>query len=181
MNRPPNPDDLTALEQATSRLRKNAIDLGSQVDPLREGWRNLGQLLEAARPAPLAVERLTRRVQQRLHVRRAATAQRWRRWSVGAAVAACLLLAITLVTVGQWPQLGISNERAVAPSAQLARLTVRGVMPAAAWDDPLEPAFAAAEQDLHELERQWQSRSNPFDQVRLRLAALEADLRDSPL
>jgi len=181
-------DDLKRLHDRLDRATAAECSLDSVEDTetarLREGWLALGQLLEAAYPAPAEPLELPQPAERKASVRR--------RLAGAAAVAAALLIGVTLVWTlygngvsggaSRPTELAVAGAEPVEPSvagpSQVSPLPVAGELD---WDDPLDDEIALAAQEVVRIQQDWSLLDDPFGPVHRGLDEMEEDLSQSPL
>jgi hypothetical protein len=185
---------LSVLRRATAAELPSDTTLDADTASLREGWLALGQLLESQTAAAL-VPGLDG-ADARCVVERAALRRRRvlvRRWSVSAAVAAAVVLAVFgVVRLGGWagpPANGARQQSVVVIPKQSPRVTPRVTplvgdgQPRAhvAWDDAIDAEIVSTAEQLAQMQQSWRPPAGHSDVLGRRLNELEQELRYGPL
>lgn len=172
------------LERATAAECSSDAFEDAETALLREGWLALGQLLEAAHPAPAGPLELPQAAECKpnVHWRLAGAAAVAAALGVGVAlawklhgdgVAGGALRPNELVVVDVEPvEPSVAGPRQVPPLSSASKL---------AWDDPLDDEIALAAQEVVRIEQDWSSLGDPFGPVYRGLEEMEKDLNQSPL
>ena len=181
-------DDLKKLHDRLQRATSPECSPHSVEDAetalLREGWLALGQLLEAAHPAPAEPLELAQPARRTPNVR-------WR-LAGAAAVAAALMVGVTL----GWKLQGDGLFGGASRPAEVVVAGVDPVEPSVAgpgqlsplpagsefeWHDPLDDEIALAAREIVRIQQDWSSLDDPFGPVYRGLEEMEEDLNQSPL
>jgi hypothetical protein len=156
---------------------------------LFETWAAFSDLLENSQPSldePLLVATVLARVAHRERSRR-----RWIAGGVGLAIAATLLIAVSLMRLSRdgsevalAPQIEVAGGGAASESEVADRITApqREVDPSLAWDDnEWNNSLAAVHQEALQLQNNWRQPTDALTNFQNRLDAFQQEIEDSSL
>jgi hypothetical protein len=171
-------DDLTQLER---RLEQATTAGGGPLDPQaaawRETWLALGEMLEAASPAPPAVAPPMPAV-------RRGFAQRVQSWAAVAVAAAAVAVTLVLAVRSHddLPDIPAGGQLASKPAPAAPQpspaLKSNGDY---AWDDPLDTSLAQARLAVLDVQRWEDAGPVRVEDLQYRLQLIEQEINETPL
>jgi hypothetical protein len=176
------------LERATARECPGDGSLDAETASLREGWLALGELLQAIEPSAERPFELRALPKDTRRVGRPATAL--------AALAACLLVAVTLA--GTWMTMtprgagrplsfakepvGEKTTAHAGPAvAQREELQPESLPDSLVWDDPLDQQIASVAQQVVRIQQDWDQVDGAFGPVYHGLEEMAEELEQTRL
>jgi hypothetical protein len=189
------PQDNSWIEQSNDAVDPYAAhaDAADANAALRETWAAFSGLLEEAQrsldESPLNEAALVGAVRSRV-ARRERSRRRWTVGGVGLALAATLLVAVSLVRfAGDGGEVALAPQdnavAAVDPAIVAQDKNIpprRAVDPSLAWDDDeWNNSLAAVHQEAAQLETHWRQTTDALTNFQNRLDALQQEIEDSSL
>lgn len=157
------------LEQATAADCPPEVPLDAETASMREGWLALGQLLEAAQPAPDEPPKLR-------PIPRRTARTRWRLAGI-AGLAASLVIGVTL----GWSLIVLRHSGSPSPPRGGVASQDMKQPDELNWDDSLDQQIAQAGRQLISIQQDWYHLDDAFGPVHDGMEQMEKDIDDSTL